>query len=448
MNVLRAVTLIVGASMLLLLTNRARGQAGEVDPTFNPGTGADSFILSTLLQPDGKILIGGAFRSFNGITRSNLARLNLDGSVDLTFDPGPGPGNPPENIENYGVVRSLALDATGRILAVGNFPTARFYSSGSRDTNFAPPGMWADAVGTDPSGRIIIAGDWTIVSGLYYRARIVRLFEDGTLDLSFDAGHRYAFDHGIYTLTLRADGNIVIGGGFDFIADQERPGIAELDSTGTLVPNAFTEGFDHEVDALALQPDGKVLSGGGDYTRFHGWVTRYTADGAVDPEFNPPFTDQFVLALAVQNDGKILVGGSFTMVNGLDRPYIVRLLPDGSVDPSFNVGTGPDGIVSDIKIQPDGRIIVVGAFATFNGVPRSGIVRLLDDTPVLGTQRGPRDTIINSWSAAYTDWVLQATRNLKSDNWETVTTPPTVVNGINYVTNRIGDGRFYRLVQQ
>jgi uncharacterized delta-60 repeat protein len=83
-----------------------------LDASFNPGTGADHWVNSIALQPDGKILIGGYFDTYNGTTRNRIARLNTDGSLDASFNPGTG--------ANDGV-RSIALQPDGKILIGGLF---------------------------------------------------------------------------------------------------------------------------------------------------------------------------------------------------------------------------------------------------------------------------------------------------------------------------------------
>src|SRR6266480_1909694 len=64
---------------------------GGLDPLFNAGNITNGEVNAAILQPDGKLLIGGHFTKVNGVTRQSLARLNADGTLDLTFDPGAGP---------------------------------------------------------------------------------------------------------------------------------------------------------------------------------------------------------------------------------------------------------------------------------------------------------------------------------------------------------------------
>ena len=64
---------------------------GTLDTTFNPGgAGADAQVNGVVLQPDGKILIVGYFTSYNGngAASNNIARLNANGTLDTTFNPG------------------------------------------------------------------------------------------------------------------------------------------------------------------------------------------------------------------------------------------------------------------------------------------------------------------------------------------------------------------------
>jgi hypothetical protein len=66
---------------------------GSFDSTFNVGTGpsnTDPFAAaanSLALQPDGKVIFGGAFISYNGTARSSIARANSDGSLDSGLNP-------------------------------------------------------------------------------------------------------------------------------------------------------------------------------------------------------------------------------------------------------------------------------------------------------------------------------------------------------------------------
>jgi len=76
------------------------------------------------------------------------------------------------------------------------------------------------------------------------------------------------------------------------------------------------------------------------------------------------------------SDGKIVIGGSFTHVNGTTRNYVARLNVKGSVDSSFDSGTGPDDRVHSLALQPDGKVLIGGSFSTYDGTTRNGIARV------------------------------------------------------------------------
>src|SRR5687768_4928322 len=82
-------------SLLLLigaLSNDSSAAPGDVDLSFDPGSGVNGSVLATAVQPDGKVIIGGSFSTVKGLVRRGLARLNVDGSSDSTFNPGMGVG--------------------------------------------------------------------------------------------------------------------------------------------------------------------------------------------------------------------------------------------------------------------------------------------------------------------------------------------------------------------
>ncbi len=82
---------------------------------------------------------------------------------------------------------------------------------------------------------------------------------------------------------------------------------------------------------------------------------------------------------ALQADGKIIIVGNFTAYNGIAVNRIARLLPDGSLDATFNIGLGCNGQVYGVAVQSDGKIFIVGNFSTYNGAVAVKIARLLPD---------------------------------------------------------------------
>jgi len=369
---------------------------GSLDESFQEGmSGVDyGSVESLVLEPDGKVLIGGQFFTVNGMARNGVARLNADGSLDESFQDG-------MSGLDYGYVQSLVLQPDGKVVIGGQFLTvngtvrngiARLNADGSLDESFQDGMIGVDygyiySLALEADGKVVIGGYFSSVNGTA-RNGIARLNADGSLDESFQDGMS-GVDYGyVSSLALEADGKVVIGGSFYSVNGQLQNGYARLNPDGSLNPNVpASDGVNGYIEALALQLDGKVLIGGG-FTSVGGLVrngiARLNRDGSVDESFQDGMVgveSGSVSCIAVQPDGKVLVGGYFQSVNGSERNGIARLNPDGSLDASFQEGmTGVDyGQVLDVALQPDGKVLIGGYFQSVNGFERNGIARLNPD---------------------------------------------------------------------
>ncbi len=363
---------------------------GSLDTSFDPGSGAGGGVYSIVLQPDGKILIGGYFTSYNGVGRNRIARLNADGSLDTSFDPGSGTNN-----EIY----SMTIQSDGKILAGGRFTTydgvnrsriARINTDGSLDTSFNPGSGAISTLDFStsikalillPDNKLLISGYFNSYNGTSINM-IARLNADGSLDTSFDPGSGASST--IFNIHLRPDYKIVISGYFTSFNGFAREALAQLNPDGTLdVGFNATTGLNGNVNALTTQSDGKVIVGG-TFTTYKDVIrrniARLNADGSLDTSFDPGSgASSTVSSIVLQPDGKMLIGGSFTSYNGVGRNRIARLNADGSLDTSFDPGSGASSTVYSIVLQPDGKILIGGYFTSYNGVGRNRIARLNAD---------------------------------------------------------------------
>jgi len=367
------IPLVIGLFLILNQTTNAQSTLDD----FNPQ--ANDEILTMAVQPDGKILVGGYFYSpfgqqisIGGQVRNRIARLNSDGTADITFNPNAND-----------IVRALAIQPDGKIVIGGDFTQmggqtrnriARLNSDGTLDTAFNPNAnddITSLAIQAD--GKILVGGRFTAISG-QTRNHIARLNPDGTLDPAFNPNA----DFPVRTLVVQPDGKILVGGGFGNIGGQARNKIARLNLDGT-ADTVFNPNADIAVFAIALQPDGKILVGGF-FTVIggvqHNNIARLNSDGTLDSAFNPN-VNSTVFALAIQPDSRILVGGSFTMINGQTHNRIARLNADGTLDSAFNSSvSGGSPVVRTLAIQSDGKILLAGLFANVDGQTRSHIARL------------------------------------------------------------------------
>jgi uncharacterized delta-60 repeat protein len=366
-------------------------QTGNNDLTFNPndlgfgfGDGASFTVLATDTLPDGKIMIAGAFTSYNGTSITRLARLHPDGSLDETFNPGLGPNN---------VVYAMAVQSDGKVIIGGLFTTynglsqpriARINTDGSIDNTFninGGAGVSINAIAIQPDGKILIGGGFTTYGGLS-RNRILRLNADGTVDTSFAIGT--GANGTVHTILLQPDGKVIIGGEFTSYNGTTRNRIARLNSNGSYDASFLIgTGANNFVYTCYLQSDGKIIIGG-TFTSYGvttiNRIARLNTDGTLDGTFTVGTgiigSSDSVLAFAVQSDNKIILGGNFTSFNGNARSRVLRLNANGTLDETFDVGTGLNNLVYGIKIQAGNKILLVGAFSAYNGNFCSNIVRL------------------------------------------------------------------------
>jgi uncharacterized delta-60 repeat protein len=349
----------------------------------NPTSLAEVKTLS--VQPDGKILVGGGFSQFNGSEANGLARLNLDGTIDGSFDTSVGfsGGFAPD-------VRSIALQPDGKILAGGLFTSfngstanrlARLNSDGTLDGGFDMSVGFNSSVNTialQPDGKILAGGLFTSFNGSTAN-RLARLNSDGTLDVGFDMST--GFNSSVNTIALQPDGKILVGGQFTSFNGSTANRLARLNSDGTLdVGFDMSTGFSDNVLSIALQPDGKILVGG-QFASFDGStanrLARLNSDGTLDGGFDMSIGfSSSVYSIALQPDGKILVGGQFTSFKDKLANELARLNSDGTLDEGFDMTTGFNSRVQAIVLQPDSKILAGGTFSQFNDNLAVRLVRL------------------------------------------------------------------------
>jgi len=200
----------------------------------------------------------------------------------------------------------------------------------------------------------------------------------------------------IRTVATQLDGKILVGGNFSMWNGMfSIPRIVRLNTNGSL-DTAFMStigtGPNSNISKIIIQPDDKILVGGVFNTWngvYRGFFVRLNSDGTIDTEFSTKIgtaADSIVSNIALQPDGKILVVGNFTTWNGTTVNRIVRLNADGTRESAFtaNTGTAADSWVYNVAIQPDGKILVVGSFTNWNSSTVGYIVRL--------NSNGTRDT--------------------------------------------------------
>jgi uncharacterized delta-60 repeat protein len=375
----RAAPLFIFLFSSYLCADRASAQSdGTYDPTFVQGTGFAGDVLAITRQADGKLLIGGDQLSlYNGVVVPPMVRLGADGALDTGFDVGTGPDSP---------VQEIVVQPDGKILVGGSFfnfngvtsrRLVRLMPDGGVDNSFNI-GTGANSTVTSlvvqPDGKILVGGSFSQWNGATVGG-IVRLQVDGSVDPAFNVGA--GTNDNVNDVVLRPNGKIVIGGYFSQYNGTTRNQLAQLNADGTL-DTSFDPGggagASYSVVGMALTADGKLICGGDFWTwqgaTANGFV-RIGPDGTRDASFSPGQATQVgVLKVAIQADGKALLTGT---------PGLWRVDTDGNADPTFDTGTGFFGglqVVAAIEQLPDGRLLAGGQFSEYNGNPVGNIVRL------------------------------------------------------------------------
>lgn len=347
------------ATSLLACATLLFPQAGQADPAFSAGT--NGIVKRIVALPDGGSYISGSFTEVNGTPRNKLARLHANGALDSSFDPGTGPTGGTSALNDL-----LALP-DGKLLVGGSFTgfdgteanhLVRLNADGSVDDGFdagAGPNGAVDALALTPDGSIMITGYFSSVDG-QPAIRLARLAADGGLDPGFDAGELFAGLYaGLKRIAVRPTGEVLVIGGFTINGAQK---IVQLLPDGTLDPafqpgGGADHGYHDALHDLALAPDGKAYIVG-DFNRYDGIprsrMARVNPDGSLDASWDPgtgPSQGPVasgpipVTACALQPDGRLLVGGWFLQFNGQVQRQLACMQHNGDLDPLFDPGTGP-----------------------------------------------------------------------------------------------------------
>lgn len=379
----------------ILDANTYNWSPGSSNGVFDANINGDVFALA--LQTNAQVLVGGDFTAINGAPDDYIGRLNTDGSIDSTFQASAN-----------GPVQALVCQTDGNVILGGTFNTvdgvvlnniARLTTSGTLDTTFNPGAGANGAINaiaeTFISGarEIYVGGNFSeLSSGLGnssgYSPYLGRLYNNGTLDTTFNTG--FGLDGpvdaiAVYPTNSIYAGKVLVGGSFIHYNGITVNGIVRLNSDGSVDTgfNPGTAATNGAVNTIVIQPNGQILVGGS-FNNFGGVAVnnfiRLNNDGSTDTNFVAAIgagANNVVSEIVLQPDNRILIVGQFSQVGGLDRSGVTRLLPTGANDLAINFGTGANGAVDAAVVQPStGFITLGGAFTAYNGETVGHIVQI------------------------------------------------------------------------
>lgn len=359
--------------LLMAHTSNAQAVDGDVDADFDTkvGSSLNGSVFSVAIQPDGKVLVAGAFTAPSG----GLARFHSDGSPDDAFNSKIGITFSPQIVSSVGVQQNGGIIVGGKFTSPGN-RLARFQPDGVLDGNFN------SEVGATLNGRTVYSlaiqsNDSILVGGSIGQSQdsLTRFAANGTPDAAFNHALGGGIDATVYRVAVQPDDAIVVGGNFTspsrYLARFRSDG-----SPDTAFNTAVDTVLNDSVASIALQDDDSILVGGS-FSSPSGFLARIQADGGLDSSFSSRVGTLFdgrVESIALQGDGKIVVGGHFTSPSG----RIARLSTEGVPDVGFSqaLGSALNDTVKSIGIAANGKIVVGGLFYG----PRNYLARIDSST--------------------------------------------------------------------
>ncbi|MEF3697633.1 delta-60 repeat domain-containing protein [Desulfolutivibrio sp.] len=314
------------------------------------------------------------------------------GSLDPDFDIGLG-------AQKKSVIYGIYQESPTSFIVYGSFSTingssyaglVRVNSTGNVDTSFAPPSFTGEirAVVRRSDEKFLVGGDFSVLSGGSTYRDLALLSASGALDNSFWPA--FAGQGVINALAMQSDDQVLCGGvGLQLAQVSTDPtrhlirvqanGFADGDYPVFNGPRAYVTGLTTDSDTPEY-PDRLEVFGAfnsGTTTQIN-WRTVLSNVGAVlSSQPDGASNNGPVLAVIDASGGKTYVVGNFTTSSGISANRILRRNSNGTVDATFNTGTGPNGDVTGALRLADDSLIVVGAFTSFNGTACNRIVHLL-----------------------------------------------------------------------
>jgi hypothetical protein len=314
----------------------------------------------------------------------------------------------------------------GRIIKLNQDLTIDYSFTGGTGLVGFPDVYDGESILQQPDGRIIVTGFFTSYSGVS-KNKIVRLNPNGIIDNTFDVGSGFAATAIIpYTVVAGIDslGNIIVPGSGETYKGVTIPmsgGLVKLSSGGTMdMTFSASTGFaapETVPQAVLINPDDSMYVTGY-FTGFSGIsanrIIKLQSNGYKDNSFdygtgfnsvgaNPIYT------FRISGETSFYVVGTnytynagftgFTTYNGTPVNRILKLMSDGTIDPSFNSGTGfsggtgfnANGLSSYCRIIWTNKLLINGDFTSYNGTSSINFIILNSD-----------GTVFQSFTTTYT----------------------------------------------
>lgn len=354
----------------IVLTSRD----GEMDRSLQSGRGADGSLNSIAALPNGKLVVGGSFGSYDihQAEIHNITVLNSNGSLDsMTVNTFTDKDTVPSFNGGTDGRISKVFVYNNRITAIGNFNYYLRHVYGRSD--------------------YLQERDSLITDSVLVR-QLIRFHPDGSLDSSFnyDLTRHRSFDGAngpISDAYQQPDGKIIIVGRFTRYNGQPANNIARLNLDGSLDPGFGGSGADNSISSIRFNETTQRLMLAGDFNRFdgaaHSGLVMLKPDGTVDEQFTAATraTNEFYYCAQQLSNGLIIINGSFTSYDNVHRSGFMVLDRTGKLAQGYNNVADFSGVLvrifETINTSGQTQTLIMGQFNRFNNKEINNVVRLL-----------------------------------------------------------------------
>jgi hypothetical protein len=338
----------------------------------------------------------------------------------------------------YGSFTGYNSTAYGRIVKL--LPNGDVDTSFNTGTGFNNNSFGFQSIVKQTDGKLVVTGNFTSFNGTA-RNRIARLNTDGSLDTSLVVGT--GFNNITSGVEVDSQGRIVVCGSYASYSGVSANRIIRLLSGGT-VDTSFVYGtaFNNVTNSVVINSDDSMYVGG--YFSTYSGITsnriiKLTSGGTVDTSFNVGTglnsnTSNQPVGLISDGDGGVYVFGYFTTYSGITANRLTKLLPTGQIDPNFNIGNGFNGpVITAYKVLND-KLLISGTFTSFNGLTVSnGTIVLNSDGSIYRTFSGNYNNIFTIGNRFYGNLNNGVTELIDDESLPTISPTTIIANaGVKY----------------
>lgn len=307
---------------------------GQVDTSFISGSGFNGHVESIEVTSTGKLMVCGGFTVYRGVSANRIIRLNIDGTLDSSFNSGSG---------FNGVVRQMRVLSDNSIIAVGDF---------------------------------------TSYNGTSCKY-ICKITSTGAVDTTFISNIGTGFNSIVAHINIFSPTEVLVGGYFKTFNGSTSRALIKLNTTGTVSTNYGTliNGPSNVQGVMATYvfPNGNILLGGR-FTTYNGvsknnlaLISGQTLISSFNQGEGP---NNAVTSIQRVGTNKFLISGDFTTYNGLNYNKLVFLNDDSTIDTTFAQGGGFNSFARSSEVQTDGKLLIGGDFTSYSGTPVNRLIRL------------------------------------------------------------------------